>query len=38
MAKFFDKGTGELDDVLESEFSDEGLNFKILNEGLECGK
>ena len=42
MAKFFDFASGEIDDILEGEFSDEGLNahfyHKNCNFKIESSK
>ena len=29
MTKFFDQGTADIDQILEDEFSDEGLNIDV---------
>ena len=36
MTKFFEKGTEYIDSILDDEFSDEGFNFTIEKDELNC--
>ena len=38
MAKFYSQGTEIIDDIIEDEFSDEGLSFKVTHDELEISK
>ena len=38
MAKFFADGCDDINDILESEFADEGLNFNFAHKEMECSK
>ena len=38
MAKFYSQGTEIIDYIIEDEFSDEGISFKVSHDELEVSK